>query len=358
MVLRTVEDKEVVVIGQCRNYLPNVISVLRAEKLMRKGCEAYLAYISDTEVKSPMVEELRTVKEFSDVFPKELPRLPPSREVEFGIELLPGTASVSIAPYRMEPKELVKLKAQIQELLDQGFIRPSVFPWGAPVLFVKKKDGALLMCIDYQQLKKLTIKNKYPLLSVDDLCDQFRGASVFLKIDLCLGYHQLRVKEADVHKTAFRSRYGHYEFLVMPFGLTNVPATFMDPEPGKEFTVYSDASHVGLGCVLMQEGRVLAYASRQLKTHEIRSKQLMDETLGARLKQVENGETLDFGINNEGVLCFRGRMCIPKDNDLRQSILREAHNSLYAMHSGGNKMFWNLRELYWWLDLSARLWNS
>ncbi|KAK5770425.1 hypothetical protein PVK06_046575 [Gossypium arboreum] len=174
------------------------------------------------------VDKVRTVKEFQDVFPEELPGLPPNREVEFGIDLLPGMAPVSIAPYRMAPKELVELKAQIQELLDRGFIRPSVSPWGAPVLFVKKKDGTMRMCIDYRQLNKLTIKNKYPLPRIGNLFDQLRGASVFSKIDLRSGYHQLRVKEADIQKTTFRTRYGHYEFLVMPFGLTNAPAAFMD----------------------------------------------------------------------------------------------------------------------------------
>ncbi|KAG8474941.1 hypothetical protein CXB51_031650 [Gossypium anomalum] len=586
MVLRTTEGDEIMMIGERRDYLSNVISALRAEKWIRKGCEAYLAFVSQTDEEGLTVDKVRTVKEFQDVFPDELPGLPPNREVEFGIDLLPGTAPVSIAPYRMAPKELVELKAQIQELLDRGFIRPSVSPWGAPVLFVKKKDGTMRMCIDYRQLNKLTIKNKYPLPRIDDLFDQLKGASVFSKIDLRSGYHQLWVKEADIHKTAFRTRYGHYEFLVMPFGLTNAPATFIDlmnrvfqpfldqfvvgfiddilvysgtevkhdehlrtvlqvlrekelyakfskcefwlrevtflghvvsaegikvdprkieailewkpprsvseirsflglagyyrrfvegfsvmaapltklirkgvlfvwtekqqeaferlkkvlteapvliqPESGKDFTVYSDASHVGLGCVLMQEGKVVAYASRQLKPHEgnypthdlelaavifalkiwrhylygerciiytdhkslkylltqkelnlrqrrwiellkdydcsieyhpgkanvvadalsrraisdlramfarlslfddgsllaelqvrptwvdqIREKQLKDGSLVARFQQVKEGGTSEFGLNDEGVLCFRGRICVPKDSDLR-----------------------------------------
>ncbi|KAA3473724.1 DNA/RNA polymerases superfamily protein [Gossypium australe] len=187
MVLKTAEGDEVVMIGDRKNYLSNVVSALKAEKMVKKGCEAYLVRIYVLEAKESVVGKVRTVGEFADVFPEELPGLPPDREVEFGIDLLPGTAPVSIAPYRMAPKELVELKAQIQELLDRGFIRPSISPWGAPVLFVKKKDGSMWMCIDYRQLNKLTIKNKYPLPRIDDLFDQLKGASVFSKIDLRSG---------------------------------------------------------------------------------------------------------------------------------------------------------------------------
>ena len=168
------------------------------------------------------------VAEFQDVFPEELPGLPPPREVEFGIDVVPGTAPVSITPYRMAPIELKELKRQLSELQAVGFIRPSFSPWGAPVLFVKKNDGSMRLCIDYRQLNKVTVKNRYPLPRIDDLFDQLKGASVFSKIDLRSGYHQMRVKDEDVPKTAFRTRYGHFEFLVMPFGLTNAPAAFMD----------------------------------------------------------------------------------------------------------------------------------
>ncbi|KAK5842666.1 hypothetical protein PVK06_005048 [Gossypium arboreum] len=395
---------------------------MTARRYVKKGCETYLAYVFGSKETERKLESVPVVCEYSDVFPEELPGLPPVREVEFGIEVVPGTTPISIAPYRMALTELKELKVQLQELTDRGFARPSFSPWGAPVLFVKKKDGTMRLCIDYRQLNKVTIKNKYPLPRIDDLFDQLKGASVFSKIDLRSGYYQLRVRESDIPKTAFRTRYGHYEFLVMPFGLTNAPAVFMDlmnrifrpyldrfvvvfiddilvysrdetehaehlrlvlqilrdkqlyakfskcefwlkevsflghvvsasgvrvdpnkilaivdwrpprnvtevrsflglagyyrrfvkgfstiatpmtkllqkdvkfewtekcqksfdqlkaylteapilvqPESGKEFVIYSDASLLGLGCVLMQEGRVVAYASRQLKPHE------------------------------------------------------------------------------------------
>ncbi|GJU07571.1 putative reverse transcriptase domain-containing protein [Tanacetum coccineum] len=162
------------------------------------------------------------------VFPEELPGLPPPRQVEFRIDLVPGAAPVARAPYRLAPSEMRELSVQLQELLEKGFIRPSSSPWGAPVLFVKKKDGSFRMCIDYRELNKLTVKNRYPLSRIDDLFDQLQGSSVYSKIDLRSGYHQLRIKEEDIPITAFRTRYGHFEFQVMPFGLTNAPAVFMD----------------------------------------------------------------------------------------------------------------------------------
>ncbi|GKE98195.1 putative reverse transcriptase domain-containing protein, partial [Tanacetum coccineum] len=137
------------------------------------------------------------------------------------IELIPGAAPVARAPYRLAPSEMKELANQLQELSEKGFICPSSSPWGAPVLFVKKKDGSFRMCIDYRKLNNLTVKNRYPLPRIDDLFDQLQGSSVYSKIDMRSGYHQLRIREEDIPITAFRTRYGHYEFQVMPFGLWN-----------------------------------------------------------------------------------------------------------------------------------------
>lgn len=173
------------------------------------------------------VKDIPVVKEFPDVFPEDLPGLPPERDVEFVIELQPGTAPISRRSYRMTPKELAELKTQLQDLLNKGFIRPSSSPWGCPAIFVKKKDQTLRLCVDYRPLNEVTIKNKYPLPRIDLLFDQLSGAKVFSKIDLRSGYHQIRIRPEDVPKTAFTTRYGLYEYLVMSFGLTNAPAHFM-----------------------------------------------------------------------------------------------------------------------------------
>ncbi|KAA3487841.1 Retrotransposon protein [Gossypium australe] len=186
--LRSGEGVEIVVVGERAQFLSNMVSKIRAEKIWVKTAKM---------------------------------------RVEFDIELYHGSSPMSITPYRMTPRELKELNIQLQELLDRGYIRPSVSHWGSPVLFVKKNDSSLQMCIDYRQLNKFTIK-KYPLPRIDDLFDQLRGAIVFSKIKLQYGYYQLKVKESNVSKIAFRRRYGHYEFMVMPFDLTNAPVAFMD----------------------------------------------------------------------------------------------------------------------------------
>ncbi|KAD6796015.1 hypothetical protein E3N88_06911 [Mikania micrantha] len=216
------------VFGETSSKGLKLMSCTKAHKYLRKKCIAFLAHIVEKKEKGKKIEDVPVIRDFPEVFPDDLPGLPPERQVEFRIDLVPGANPVAKAPYRLAPSELQELASQLQELTDKGFIRPSHSPWGAPVLFVKKKDGSFRMCIDYRELNKLTIKNRYPLPRIDDLFDQLQGSAWFSKIDLRSGYHQLRVHEDDIPKTAFRTRYGHYEFLVMPFGLTNAPVVFMD----------------------------------------------------------------------------------------------------------------------------------
>jgi hypothetical protein len=172
----------------------------------------------ETVNKVPSVEDCTVLKEFEDVF-KEILRFPPKRDIDFSINLMLRESLVSKTPYRMSTPELKELQIQLEELLKKGYICPSVLPWGEPVLFMKNKDGTLGHCIDLRKLNKVTMKNKYPFRRIDDMFDQLRSARIFSNIDLRYGYHQVRIKEEDISKTSFKTRYGHYEFIVVPFGL-------------------------------------------------------------------------------------------------------------------------------------------
>ncbi|CAA0840316.1 Unknown protein, partial [Striga hermonthica] len=174
------EADHITFFGTKSRTLPHVISMAKATKYMqREDCQGFLVNIVGESSEKLFPGDIPIVREFVDVFPDQLPGGPPNCQVEFTIDLVPGSGPVSKVPYRMAPKELHELKVQIQELLSLGFIRPSVSPWGAPVLFVKKKDGSMRMCIDYRDLNRLTVKNKYPLPRIEDLFDQLRGANRF-----------------------------------------------------------------------------------------------------------------------------------------------------------------------------------
>ncbi|GJS56910.1 putative reverse transcriptase domain-containing protein [Tanacetum coccineum] len=515
--------------------------------------ETLIIRVMEKKPDEKRLEDIPVVKEFSDVFLEDLAGLPPVRQVEFQINLIPRAAPVARTPYRLAPSEMQELSNQLQELADRGFIRPSTSPWGAPILFVKKKDGSFRMCIDYRELNKLTIKNRYPLPRIDDLFDQLQGSSVYSKIDLRSGYHQLRVRDEDIPKTAFRTRYGHYEFQVMPFGLTNAPAVFMDlmnhvhlidsqglhvdpakieavknwtspttptevrqflglagyyrrfiegfskiakpltkltqknknyiwgeeqesafqllkqklceapilalPEGNDDFVIYCDASLQGLGAVLMQREKVIAYASRQLKPHKenytthdlelgavvfalkiwrhylydtkctvftdhkslqhiLRQKELnmrqrrwlelladydceicyhpgkanvvadalsrkkqikplrvraliitVHPKLPSQILEAQNKALIEENVKNEnlrgrdksfkirpdGTRCIKNRSWLPLFGGLRDLIMYESYKSKYSVHPGSDKMYHDLKKLYWWPNMKANI---
>ncbi|GKD07303.1 putative reverse transcriptase domain-containing protein, partial [Tanacetum coccineum] len=305
-------------------------------------------------------EDIRSVRDFLEVFPDDLSGLSLVREIEFRIDLIPCVLPVVKSPYRLAPSEMLELSNQLKELQEKGFIRPSHSPWGAPVLFVKKKDGSLRMCIDYKELNKLTIKNRYPLPRIDDLFDQLQGACCFSKIDLRSGYHQLRVREEDIPKTTNSNKtyvWGDKQeeaFRILKEKLCNAPVLALLDGPN-DFVVYCDASNQGFGCVLMQRGKVIAYASRQLKIHE-KNYTTHDLELGAVVFALKTWRHYLYGTKS----VIYNRSTKSPDNFLhpegieyafggiRKLIMDEAHTSKYSVHPGADKMYYDLRDLYWW----------
>nr|GEY02203.1 retrotransposable element Tf2 [Tanacetum cinerariifolium] len=276
---------------------------------------------------------------------------------------------------------------QLQELSDKGFIRPSSSPWGSPVLFVKKKDGSFKMCINYMELNKLTVKNRYPLPRIENLFDQLQGSSVYSKIDLRSGYHQLRVREQDVRKMAFRTRYGHYKFQVMPFGLTNAPANEKEHEehlkailellkkdklgiqvdPAKIESIKDLASpkiptkiHQFLGpagcCIdaereVMTIGLDLPKQQLEAKIETLKPKNLEDEDVGGMIRKDIPKEKLE--PRAEGTLCLNDRSWVPCYGDLRSVIMHESYKSKYSIHPSSKKMYQDMKKLYWWPNMKA-----
>ncbi|GJV89963.1 putative reverse transcriptase domain-containing protein [Tanacetum coccineum] len=252
----------------------------------------YDVELANRKTDEKKLEDIPIVCDFPKVFSNDLSGLPPVREVEFRIDLIPGALPVVRSLYRLTPSEMQELANQLKELQDKGFIRPSQSPWGAFVLFFKKKDGALRMYIDYHKLNKLTVKNRYQLPRIDDLFDQLQGACYFSKIDLRSSYHQLRVHEADIPKTAFRTRYGHFEFTVMSFGLTNAPTVFMDlmnrvskPYLDKFIIVFIDD--------------ILIY-SKSREEHEVHLKMIL-ELLGKCEFWLQEVQFLGHVLNKDGI---------------------------------------------------------
>jgi hypothetical protein len=226
VLLQASSGREVVFLGISPKYTLSLLAQLLLDRRSRKS-GIFFSMVVEGEA-ALWVQDICVVCDFANVFPAELPGIPPERDVAFEIKLIPGTQPIHKAPYRMAPKEQVELKRQLDDLLAKGFIRPSRSPWASSVLFVEKKDKSKRLCVDYRALNQVTIKNKYPLPPIEVLFEQLRGAHVFSKIDLNSGFHQLRIREEDIEKTAFCTRYGHYEFIVMSFGLTNALAAVME----------------------------------------------------------------------------------------------------------------------------------
>ncbi|GJS06899.1 putative reverse transcriptase domain-containing protein [Tanacetum coccineum] len=355
----------------------SIMSCVKAQKYIEKGCQLFLAQVTMKEnkdkSKEKRLEDVPTVRDFPEVFPEDLPGLPPIRQVEFQIDLVPGAAPVARAPYRLTQSEMEELSAQLQELSDKGFIRRSSSPWGALVLFVKKKDGSFRMCIDYRELNKLTVKNRYPLPRINDLFDQLQRSSVYSKINLRSGYHQLRVHDEDIPKMAFRTRYGHYEFQVMPFGLTNASVVFMDLMNQVQFLRYvidSEGIHVAPAKIESIKDwespktptKIRQFLGKANVVADALSRKSRPKPLRVEARKEENYGTEDLCgmIKNlepraDETLCLMNRSWIPCLGNLRALIMHESHKSKYSIHPRSDKMYQDLKELYWWRNMKAEI---
>nr|GEW63295.1 hypothetical protein [Tanacetum cinerariifolium] len=327
----------------------------------------------EDKLEGKQFKDVPIIWDFPKVFLEELPGLPPARPVEFQIDLIPRAVPVARAPYQLAPSEMKELSEQLQELFNKGFIRPSSSPWGAPVLFVKKKDGSFMMCIDYRELNKLTVKYRYPLPRIDDLFDQLQGSSIYSKIDLRSGYHQLR--------KGIKFDWGEKEeiaFQLIKQKLCSAPILAL-LEGSKDFMVYCDSSHKGLGDVLMQreKANVVADAlSRKERDKPLRvralvmtisldlPKQILEAQIEAlkpkNLKKEDVGGMIRTDIPKEslepradGTLCLHGRSWLPCYGDLRTVIMHESHKSKYSIHPSSEKMYQDMKELCWWLNIKA-----
>ncbi|KAK9053496.1 hypothetical protein SSX86_030130 [Deinandra increscens subsp. villosa] len=369
-----------------------LMSCTKDHNYLHKEYPAFLAHVMEVREKERGIEDIPIVRDFPEVFPHDITGLPPIRQVDFHIDLVPRATPVAKSPYRLAPSEIQELAKQLREFSDKGFIRPSSSPWGAPILFVKKKDGTLRICIDYLELNKLTIKN----------------------------YHQLRVAEDDVHKTDFRTRYGHFEFTVMPFGLTNALAIFMDlmnrvckPYLDKVVTVFIDdiliyskskaehETHLRLVLELLKKEQLYAKYSKcefwlkevQFLGHIVNEKGIhVDPSKIEAVKSwctpttptevrsflglagyywrfianfsriavpltalTQKSQPFEWGPAQDSAFQTLKSIHIPfpiinipDRDDLRAFIMDEAHKSRYSVHPGSDKMYLDLRKLYWW----------
>nr|GEZ84595.1 transposon Ty3-G Gag-Pol polyprotein [Tanacetum cinerariifolium] len=392
--------------GGNQNQTGNGNAVARAYEVGTTGRNPDANVVTDKS-EEKRLENVPIVRDFSEVFPEDLPGLLPTRRVEFQIDLTPGAAPVA-------PSKMKELSDQLPELSNKGFIRPSSSPWGAPVLFVKKKDGSFRMCIDYREMNKLTVKNLYPFPRIDNLFNQLRGLSIYSKTDLRSGYHQLRVQEEDIPKTAFRTRYDHYEFQVIMSKSTEehlklilellnreklyakfskcefwIPKVqflghvidsqgiHVDPAKiesikdwaspktpteirqllclvgAKDFVAYCDASHKGLGAILMEREKVISYESRQLKIYE-KNYTTHDLELGAKELNMRQRRWLELLSDYDCEIRYHpGKVNVVDDALSRKERIKPLRVRALVMMIGFDKMYQDLKQLYWWPNMKA-----
>ncbi|XP_070026298.1 uncharacterized protein [Nicotiana sylvestris] len=336
--------------GSSASLVGKFISYLKAQRMIGKRCLAYLAHVINPESEPPALQSVPIVREFPEVFPDDLPGLPPERIIDFGIDLMPGTQPISIPPYRMAPAELNELREQLKDLLDKGFIRPSVSPWGAPVLFVKKKDRSFRMCFDYRQLNKVTIKNKLtnaPAAFMDLMNRVFKpflDNFIIVFIDDILVYS----KSMEEHEE-------HLRIALQTLKENELYAKFSKLQRRSLGREIQKLANDGIRLDETEEGDITAYALAQssLVAH-VKAKQDDDPYLVKLKEGVRSKQITAFTLGSDGVLKLNDRLCVLDVDGLRKAIMEEAHSSRYSIHPGAPKMYLDLKELYWWKGMKKQ----
>ncbi|XP_070014694.1 uncharacterized protein [Nicotiana sylvestris] len=345
--------------------------------MIAKGCIYHIVQVNDTDAEIPTLQSIPVVKGYVDVFRDELPCIPSERDIDFGIDLLPGTQPISIPLYRMAPAELKELKEQLKDLLEKGFIKHSTSPWSALILFIRKKDGSLRMCIDYRQLNKVTIKNKYHLPRIDDLFDQLQGAIYFSKIDLST------INKADTKVTKYQwTEACEQSFQELKNRLTSALVLALPEGPDGKASVVADAlsrqsmgslAHVEaekrqltreihqLACLGVQivdsgnGGVVLQNTTKSCLIAKVKERQYEDPELVKLRERLPQQKKPLLELKGDGVLRYRGRLYVPDVAGLRGRIRLEAHYSWYSIHPGLTKMYHNIKDMYWWNNMKKNI---
>ncbi|KAI3802064.1 hypothetical protein L1987_30188 [Smallanthus sonchifolius] len=336
--------------------------IICRDKIVRIPIPSGETLLSMQPSEEKKIDDIPIICDYPEVFPEDLPGLPPYHEVEFQIDLAPGVALIARAPYRLAPNELQELSTQLQELLDKGFIRPSSSPWGSPVLFVKKKDGTFCMCIDYRELNKVTIKNRYPLPRIDDLFDQLQGSSFYSKIDLRSSYHQLRVRDEDISKTAFRvsncmpnslSANSGFAKIQILGHVVNEKGIHIDPSKLESIKMRTTP----MTPTEVRQFLELAGCYRQFINSSGISKDCSTSHY-SNLKrnlplEVTRGMEEQLEIKSDGIRYFVEQIWVPVYGNLRELVMEEAHKSRYYVHLGSDKMYHDLKS-----SLELKTWTG
>nr|GEU30306.1 putative reverse transcriptase domain-containing protein [Tanacetum cinerariifolium] len=410
-----IDDETLIIRGDRSKTRLNLISCIKTERYIFRRCQIFIAQVMEKKSDEKRLEDIPVVREFLKVFPEDLPGLSIVLQVEFQIDLILGAAPVARAPYRLAPSEMHELSNQLQKLADRGFIRLSTSPWGAPVLFIKKKDGSFKMCIDYWELNKLTIKNSYPLPRIDNLFDQLQSLSFYSKFDLRSGYHQLRARDEDIPKIAFRTRkeklYAKFSKCDFWINIVQFLGHVIDSQgihvdPAKIESIKNWVSpttptevHQFLGLAgyyqrfikysskiakslteLTQKNKKYIWGENQKSAFQLLKQKLCEALILAlpegnndfvvycdashqaqaeAIKEVnikaENLRGMDkaFEVRPDGTRCIKNQSWLPLFGNLRDLIIHESHRLKYSIHPGSDKMYQDLKKLYWWPNMKA-----